>query len=86
MSSRARVRQTDDDAAQLRPVGHRLGTTLAPLAIAWTLATPGVTGAIAGARRPEQVNGWIGASAITLDPETLQEIESIIADVGVGEG
>jgi aryl-alcohol dehydrogenase-like predicted oxidoreductase len=70
----------------LRPVSHRLGTTLAALAIAWTLATPGVTGAIVGARRPEQVNGWIGASAITLDPETLQEIESIIADVVAGEG
>ncbi len=46
----------------LRPVGQRLGTTLAVLAISWTLSTPGVTGAIAGARRPDQVNGWIGAS------------------------
>jgi aryl-alcohol dehydrogenase-like predicted oxidoreductase len=70
----------------LHPVADRLGTTLAALAIAWTLATPGVTGAMAGARRPEQVNGWIGASVITLDRETLEEIESIIADIGAGEG
>jgi aryl-alcohol dehydrogenase-like predicted oxidoreductase len=70
----------------LRPVAHRLGTTLAALAIAWTLSTPGVTGAIGGARRPDQVDGWIRASEIVLDPETLQEIETLIADVGAGEG
>lgn len=70
----------------LRRVGQRLGTTLAVLAISWTLSTPGVTGAIAGARRPDQVNGWIGASEFALDRETLEEIESLIAGVGVGQG
>lgn len=70
----------------LRPVADRLGTTLAALAIAWTLSTPGVTGAIGGARRPDQVIGWIGASEIVLDPETLQEIETLIADLAAGEG
>jgi aryl-alcohol dehydrogenase-like predicted oxidoreductase len=68
----------------LRSVADRLGTTLAALAIAWTLSTPGVTGAIGGARRPDQVDGWIGASEIVLDPETLQEIESLVADVAAG--
>jgi aryl-alcohol dehydrogenase-like predicted oxidoreductase len=70
----------------LRSVGQRLGTTPAVLAISWTLSTPGVTGAIAGARRQDQVNGWIGASEVALDRETLEEIESLIADVGAGEG
>jgi hypothetical protein len=32
------------------------------------------------------VNGWIGASEFALDRETLEEIESLIADVGAGQG
>ena len=36
---------------------------VAAVAVAWALAWPGVTGAIVGARRPEQVDGWIDAGA-----------------------
>src|SRR2546425_277043 len=39
----------------LRPIARRHGTTVSAVAIARTLAWPGVTGAIVGARRPEQV-------------------------------
>ena len=34
--------------------------TVAALAVAWVLAVPGVTGAIVGARRPAQVDDWLG--------------------------
>ena len=45
----------------LRPIAKRHGTSVSAIAIAWTLAWPGVTGAIVGARTPEQVDGWIDA-------------------------
>jgi aryl-alcohol dehydrogenase-like predicted oxidoreductase len=65
---------------ELRSVAKRLGAEVAAMALAWTLAKDGVTGAIAGARRPEQVAGWIGAADIDLAPETVAQIESIVDD------
>ena len=44
---------------RLRPLAERLGTTLPALAVAWTLAQPGVTAAIVGARLPRHVDGWL---------------------------
>ena len=54
----------------LRPIADRHGTTVASVAIAWTLAWPGVTAAIVGARSPEQVDGWLGAGNVTRQPPT----------------
>src|SRR5229473_3097386 len=62
----------------LAPIAKRHDTSVSSIAIAWTLAWPGVTGAIVGARTPEQVDGWIGTASITLTPEDLGEIASAI--------
>ena len=62
---------------RLRAVAGRLGTSMSALAIAWTLATDGVAGAICGARRPAHVDSWIEAGDLDLDPASLAEIESI---------
>jgi aryl-alcohol dehydrogenase-like predicted oxidoreductase len=70
----------------LRPIALRHGTSVSSIAIAWTLAWPGVTGAIVGARTPEQVDGWIGAAAIALTPEDLEEIGAAIGRTRAGAG
>jgi aryl-alcohol dehydrogenase-like predicted oxidoreductase len=70
----------------LRPIARRHGTTVSAVAVAWTLAWPGVTGAIVGARRPAQVDGWIGAAALTLSPSDLDAIAAAIARTGAGTG
>lgn len=70
----------------LRPIARRHGTTVAAVAVAWTLAWPGVTGAIAGARSPEQVEGWIGAVSLELAPSDLDEIAAAMAATGAGRG
>jgi aryl-alcohol dehydrogenase-like predicted oxidoreductase len=70
----------------LRPIALRHGTSVSSIAIAWTLAWPGVTGAIVGARTPEQVDGWIGAAAIALTPEDLEEIGTAIGLTRAGAG
>jgi aryl-alcohol dehydrogenase-like predicted oxidoreductase len=58
----------------LGPIARRHGATIAAVAVAWTLSCPGVTGAIVGARSPEQVDGWIGAARLELTQGDLDEI------------
>jgi aryl-alcohol dehydrogenase-like predicted oxidoreductase len=70
----------------LRPVAQRHGTTVAAVAVAWTLAWPGVSGAIVGARSPEQVDGWIGAATLTLTAADLDEIADATERSAAGSG
>jgi aryl-alcohol dehydrogenase-like predicted oxidoreductase len=69
---------------RLRAIAADLGCTVAELAIAWTLAQEGVTGAIVGARRPDQIDQWIGAGRLELSPEMLGAINDAIAETGAG--
>jgi aryl-alcohol dehydrogenase-like predicted oxidoreductase len=70
----------------LIPIARRYNTTVSSVAIAWTLAWPGVTGAIVGARSAEQVDGWIGAATLTLTASDLDEIALAIERTGAGSG
>ena len=67
----------------LRPVAGRLGVGLATLTIAWTMGAPGVSGVIAGARTPAQVDGWLQASELRLTDETLRLVDAAIQETGV---
>jgi aryl-alcohol dehydrogenase-like predicted oxidoreductase len=70
----------------LRPIALRHGVSMAAVAIAWTLSWPGVSGAIAGARSPEQVDGWIAAGNLTLDAADLAEISGALERTQAGVG
>jgi voltage-dependent potassium channel beta subunit len=65
----------------LRPIADELGITMAQMAIAWVLREPGVSSAIVGASRPEQVDENVAASGIELSPETLRRIDEILEPV-----
>lgn len=65
-------------AELLETIGKRHGRSAAEVAIAWVLRLPAITGAIVGARRPQQVDGFIGAGAFRLPPEDLEEIEAFV--------
>ena len=58
-------------ARRLEPVAERHRVPVAAVAVAWVLATEGVTGAIVGARRPSQVDGWLPAGNLRLTDEDL---------------
>ncbi|MDE3154975.1 MAG: aldo/keto reductase [Acidobacteriota bacterium] len=73
-------------AEALRPVAARHQTTVAAVAVAWTLAWPGVTGAIVGARAPEQIDDWIAAATLALTPADLDEMAAAIDRTGAGTG
>jgi aryl-alcohol dehydrogenase-like predicted oxidoreductase len=69
-----------------RLVAERHGVSVAAAAIAWTLAWPGVSGAIVGARSPAQVDGWLAAATLELTPEDMDEIARAIDRTGAGAG
>ena len=73
-------------ADALRPIAARHGVSVGAVAIAWTLSVRGVTGAIVGARSPQQVDGWIAAADLTLSPSDLNEIAAAIERTGAGTG
>jgi aryl-alcohol dehydrogenase (NADP+) len=48
------------------------GRSLIRTAVAWVLAQPGITAAIVGASRPEQLDETLAATDVTLDKEELE--------------
>jgi aryl-alcohol dehydrogenase-like predicted oxidoreductase len=66
---------------ELRPIADDLGITMAQMALAWVLREPGVSSAIVGASRPEQVDENVAASGIELPPEALERIDEALAPV-----
>jgi aryl-alcohol dehydrogenase-like predicted oxidoreductase len=70
----------------LEPVARRYGVSVAAVAIAWTLAFTGVSGAIVGLRRAEQANAWLVAASLRLDESDLTDIASAIERTGAGSG
>jgi 1-deoxyxylulose-5-phosphate synthase len=65
--------------AQLEAVLHlqkyfqERGKSILQVAIAWVLAQPGITSAIVGASKPEQLDASLAAVKMTLDAEELAE-------------
>ncbi len=79
-----RARMNDDvltRVQRLRPIADQAGLTMAQLAIAWVLANPGVSSAIIGASRPEQVSDNVKASGHRLSPESLAMIDEVLGPV-----
>ena len=70
----------------LTPIAARHHTTVGAIAVAWVLSWPGITGAIVGARSPEQVDGWLPAATLALDVADLDAIDRAIEQSGAGGG
>ena len=67
---------------RIRPIAEEHGKTLSQLAIAWLLSQPGVTAAIVGARRPDQVVENAGGADWRLTNDELLRIENELAALG----
>ncbi|MEV6827126.1 aldo/keto reductase [Amycolatopsis sp. NPDC051102] len=65
---------------RLKEFAARRGITVSQLAIAWTLARPGVHAAIVGARRSAHIEAGIAAADIELTSDDLAEIDRITVD------
>lgn len=64
-------------ADELQALARMKGFTLVQLAIAWTLAQPGVTSCIVGAKTPAQVEEHVGAADLRLSSEDIAQITRI---------
>jgi aryl-alcohol dehydrogenase-like predicted oxidoreductase len=62
----------------LEKIGREHGSSPGEVAIAWTLRHPAVTAAIVGGRRPDQVDGIIGAAGFRLGEDELDRIEAFL--------
>jgi len=64
----------------LKEIGGRHDASPGEVAIAWTLRHPAVTGAIVGGRRPNQIDGVVGAAELRLSDDEIDEIEAFLAE------
>lgn len=63
----------------IRPVAERHGASIAQVVIAWTLAQPGVTFALCGARNPAQALDNARAGMLRLGADDLSAIDTAVA-------
>lgn len=68
---------------RLKPVADKAGCSLAQLAIAWVLAQPGITSAIIGASRPDQLRETVKAADLTIDAALFAEAAAILEGVRI---
>lgn len=73
-------------AEALKPIAEAHGATVPAIAVAWTLAWPGVTGAIVGGRNPAQVDGWIAAGSLQLTDTDMAVVAAALNETRAGEG
>ena len=64
----------------LEEIGAEHGRSPGEVAIAWTLRHPAVTAAIVGGRRPDQVDGIIGAAELRLSEDELDRIGASLVE------
>lgn len=64
----------------LREIGKPHNVEPGVVAIAWTLRNPGITAAIVGARRPDQVDGVLPAATLRLGDAEAQRLEAFLRD------
>lgn len=62
----------------LKRVASELGLSRTQLALAWVLRQKGVSSAITGATRPEQLEESLGAAGLDLPQEALAQIDKIL--------
>ncbi len=67
-------------AAFLAQIGARHGVSAGVVAIAWTLAKPGITAAIVGGRSAKQVDGVMPAAGFRLTDGEVTEINSYLTE------
>ncbi|HUN38406.1 MAG TPA: aldo/keto reductase [Trebonia sp.] len=65
-------------ASALQDIANRHDTTAGAVAVAWTLRSPVVSGAIAGFRRPDQVDPILPGANLDFTAQDLTEIEGAL--------
>ena len=75
-------RRVLDALDQIRPIADAHDATLAQTVLAWTVAQPGLTAAIVGARTPEQAVENARAGDLALADDEIARIRSVFEGLG----
>lgn len=75
----ANRQKAKDFSEVIRPVAELHGASVAQVVIAWTLAQPGVTFALCGARNPAQAFDNARAGTLRLSVDDLKAIDAALA-------
>lgn len=67
---------------ELRRIAENSGHTVAQLVVNWTIHRPGITAALCGAKRPEQIHETAGATGWQLTADELSQIDKAIRQRG----
>jgi len=71
-----------DLVEKLRGIAAESGHTVAELVVNWTIRQPGVTAALCGAKRPEQIRETAGGGTWRLTEDELVRIDRALAERG----
>lgn len=74
--------KNQDFLDRLRPLEAETGRTLAQIVLNWTIQRPGITVALCGAKRPDQIEDNAAAMTWKLTPEQIARIDAAIAERG----
>lgn len=74
--------KNQDFLDQLRPIANETGATLAQVVLNWTIQQPGITAALCGAKRPDQIIDNAAAMTWQLTRDQLDRIDTAIAARG----
>ncbi len=66
----------------LRVIAAAIGKTIAQLVVNWTIHQPGITAALCGAKRPDQIRETAGAMGWRLTTEQMRQIDTALARRG----
>jgi aryl-alcohol dehydrogenase-like predicted oxidoreductase len=71
-------RKNQDFLDRLRPIAAGAGKSVAELVMNWTIHQPGITAALCGAKRPEQIRANAGGMGWRLSVAQLAEIQKAL--------
>lgn len=74
--------KNQDFLDRLRPIAEEADMTLAQLVVRWTIDRPGITAALCGAKRPEQIRENAGTMRKVLTDDQRARINQAIEDRG----
>ena len=75
-------RKNQDFLDKLRPVAAEAGKSVAELVINWTIHQPGITAALCGAKRPDQIRDNAGGMGWRLTRDQLAAIDQALLERG----
>jgi aryl-alcohol dehydrogenase-like predicted oxidoreductase len=75
-------RKNLDLVDRLRTIAQAAGHSVAELVINWTIQQPGITAALCGAKRPDQIRDCAGGSGWQLTAEQCAQIDQALAERG----